>query len=380
MSIRTTLAALAGAATLLVLGACHGADVTASPEAPRYSTDGFGVTRGGEVVREYTLRNARGTTARLIDFGATLRELWVRDRDGKRGDVVLGFDALEPYETVSPYFGCTTGRVANRIAFGKFALDGREYQLATNNGEHHLHGGEVGLGRVVWKGAPFADDRKVGVRFTYESPDGEDGYPGNLSLAVTYTLTHQDVLRIEYSATTDQATPVNLTHHSYFNLGTPAHGDILGHLLELHASRYTASDASMIPTGSIDIVHGTPLDFTVPKPIGQDIAAVPGGYDLNYVVQDAPSQALVAVARVEEPDSGRVMEIYSTEPGVQFYTGNFLDGSLTGKGGTVYQKHGGFCLETQHFPDAVNHREFPSVILRPGETYRHVIEHRFSAP
>jgi aldose 1-epimerase len=304
----------------------------------------------------------------------------VPDRDGKLNDVVLGFDDLESYLKGHPHFGATTGRVANRVAKGKFTLDGKEYTLAVNNGPNSLHGGLKGFDKVVWKAEPKEASDAVAVQLTYVSPDGEEGYPGNLTTIVTYALTNQNELRIDYKATTDKATPVNLTNHSYFNLAGPRSGDILSHELMLEADEYTPADDTLIPTGEIRSVKGTPLDFTKPATIGSRIAQVAdktGGYDHNFLLR-GKGKSLALAARAYEPKTGRVMEMYTTEPGVQLYTGNFLDGKLKGKGGVVYQKHQAFCLEAQHFPDSVNHPEFPSVILRPGQTYTQTTAYKFS--
>jgi aldose 1-epimerase len=339
----------------------------------------FGKTPDGTPVELYTLRNANGMTAKVMTYGAILTELDVPDKNGKLGDVVLGFDNLDGYLTRHPYFGATVGRVANRIAKGKFTLDGHEYKLAVNNGPNALHGGLKGFDKVVWKAEPFNAGDSVGVKFIYRSPDGEEGYPGNLATSVTYTLTDKNELRIDYKAATDKATPVNLSNHSYFNLAGPGSGDILGHELMLAADKYTPVDDTLIPTGEIKPVKGTPLDFTKPETIGARIDQLkgePGGYDHNFVLNSG-GKSLALAARVVEPKTGRVMEMYTTEPGVQFYTGNFLDGSIKGRGG-VYKKHQGFCLEAQHFPDSVNHDNFPSVILRPGKTYTQTTVYKFA--
>ena len=338
----------------------------------------FGLTAEGQEVQRITLVNRTGSRARLITYGATLTELHVPDAHGQHGDIVLGFDNLKQYETDSPYFGCTAGRVANRIGNGRFSLNGVVHQLATNAAPHHLHGGDRGLDKVVWKAEPYTATEGSGVVFRYRSPDGEEGYPGTLDLQVTYFLTDSDELRIEYRATTDQATPVNLTHHSYFNLAGPASGTILAHQLEIRAHRYTVADESLLPTGEIAPVAGTPFDFTEPREIGSRIDQVEGGYDLNYAIDRVGQTSLTLAAVLSDRSSGRRMEILTTEPGIQFYTGNFLDGSITGKEGVVYGQHAGVCLETQHYPDSPNRPEFPSIILKPGETYHHVIVHVFS--
>ena len=339
----------------------------------------YGKTPEGEEISVYTLTNRGGLRVKLIDFGALVTELHIPDRDGKFADVVLGFDKLEDYLANPAYFGCTTGRVANRIAGGKFTLDGKEYTLAVNDRPHHLHGGTKGLNKRVWKSRAIPSSSDSAVEFTYVSPDAEEGYPGELSIRVTYTLTNRDELRIDYEAVSDQATPVNLTNHSYFNLAGAGNGTILDHQLILVADRYTPVDSTGIPTGRIVPAAGSVMEFRSPVTVGARIGELrgdPGGYDHNYVLNnegDSPSLA----ARVRDPGSGRVLEIYTTEPGIQLYTGNYLDGSIRGKGGVSYPKHAALCLETQHFPDSVNQPGFPSTILRPGETYRSTTVHKF---
>ncbi len=340
----------------------------------------FGKTPDGTEVKIYTLSNTRGVTAKLTEFGAILTELWVPDRTGKPGNVVLGFDNLDRYVKGHPFFGAVAGRVANRIAKGKFTLDGKEYTLAVNNGPNHLHGGLKGFDKKVWKSRALpATGKEVAVEFTCVSADGEEGYPGTLTTTVVYTLTDDNELRIDYTATTDKATVVNLTNHSYFNLGES--GSILDHQLLLNADRYTAADATLIPTGELAPVKGTGLDFTQPHRIGDRIAdymSFAKGYDHNFVINGG-GKSLTLAARVQEPKSGRQMEVWTTEPGVQLYCGNHLDGSLTGVAGAVYKQHTGFCLETQHFPDSINHASFPSVVLRPGQTFKSTTAHRFTA-
>ncbi len=367
------LASLAVAAGLL------GGTVADARAPGRVTRMDFGKTADGTPVELYTLANGK-ITAKVMTYGAILVELDAPDRDGKPGDVVLGFESLDGYLAGHPFFGATVGRVANRVAGGKFSLDGKDYTLAVNNGPNSLHGGVKGFDKVVWKAEDVSGPTGPAVRFTYLSKDGEEGYPGNLSVAVTYTVTADDAVRIDYKATTDKATPVNLTNHSYFNLSGPASGTILDHVLTLAADRYTPGDGTMIPTGEIAPVKGTPLDFASPTPIGARFAqlkAEPVGYDHNFVLNEGLGLARPA-ARVADPKSGRVLEAYTTEPGVQFYTGNFLDGTVKGKG-AVYKQHTGFCLEAQHFPDSVNHANFPSMILKPGATYTQTTIYKFSA-
>lgn len=338
----------------------------------------FGKMPDGQVVKSFTLANDSGMKAVLITYGATLVSLEVPDRTGIPGDIVLGFNSLDEYREKSPYFGAICGRVANRVANGKFTLDGKEYTLAANDKTNHLHGGKVGFDKVVWNAAASKCEDYLGVTFTYLSKDGEEGYPGNLLSTVTYTLNNKNELAIEYGAVSDAPTPINLTHHSYFNLAGEGTGDILGHELFLNADRYTPVDETLIPTGQFSPVLGTPLDFTSPMKIGARIKKVTGGYDHNFVLNRFDDSSLSLAARVYEPESGRVMEIITTEPGIQFYSGNFLDGTFAGKAGKVYKKHYAFCLETQHYPDSINKPEWPDTVLRPGETYHHKIVHRFS--
>lgn len=352
-------------------------------EKPSVKKESFGKTADGVEIDQYILTNANGMTAKIITYGAILTELDVPDRDGKLGDVVLGFDNLKDYLERNPHFGATTGRVANRIAKGKFTLDGKEYKLAINNGPNSLHGGLKGFDKKVWKAEPTEAPNAVGVELSYVSKDGEEGYPGNLTVTVVYKVTSNNFLRIDYTATTDKATPVNLTNHSYFNLAGAKSGDILGHELMIAAEKYTPADETQIPTGEIKPVNDTPLDFTTPRRIGDRIdqlkSSPGGGYDHNFVLNSGGKEEPGFAARVSEPKTGRIMEMYTTEPGVQLYTGNYLDGKLTGRGGVVYKKHAGFCLEAQHFPDSVHHDNFPSIILKPGETYRQTTIYKFSA-
>jgi len=339
--------------------------------------DVFGTTSDGTQVERYTLRNAQGMVARLITYGATVTELHVPDRQGKLADVVLGFDNLRQYETKNPYFGCVVGRVAFRIAGGQFSLDGKTHQLSLNNGPHHMHGGFKSFSRVVWKAEPLAEQNAVRLR--YRSPHGDEGYPGNLDTTVVYTLTNQNELRIDYTAAADQPTPVNLTHHGYFNLAGAGSGDVMGHVLELAADRYTPMTDKALPTGQIAAVAGTPFDFTRPMRIGDRLDKIGGavpGYDLSYL-RTRQDDALAQVASLYEPGSGRLMQVHTTPPAIVLYTGNYLDGTLKGKGGAVYGRHAGVCLEAGHLPDSVHHETFPSIILRPPQVYRQTCVYRF---
>lgn len=337
----------------------------------------FGRLPDGTPVDSFLLTNDHGIRAGLMAYGATLVSLEVPDGEGNFADIVLGFDTLDGYLGNNPYFGCIVGRYANRIAKGKFVLDGVEYALAKNNGENHLHGGIKGFDKAVWSAEPVREEGAVGVKFEYFSKDGEEGYPGNLACAVTYRLTNADQLKISYEAETDKPTPVNLTNHSYFNLAGQGNGDILGHKILINADRFTPVDDGLIPTGELRDVKGTPWDFTTPTAIGDRIDQVKGGYDHNYVLAGSAG-TLALAARVFELGSRRMMTVSTTEPGVQFYTGNFLDGAVIGKGGKAYKKHYGFCLETQHFPDSPNKPDFPSSILIPGQKYTSLTVYEFS--
>jgi aldose 1-epimerase len=340
----------------------------------------FGKTPDGTPVEQYVLSNGK-MTVKVITYGAIVTAIDVPDRNGKISDVVLGFDNLEGYLGGHPYFGAATGRVANRIAKAKFTLDGKEYKLAANNGPNTLHGGLKAFDKVVWKAIDVSGPAGPAVKMSYLSPDGEEGFPGNLSVNITYTVTPSNELRIDYKATTDKATPVNVTNHSYFNLAGPAAGSILGHEMMLAADLYTPVDDNLIPTGETTTVKGTPLDFTRPVTLGSRIGELkgePGGYDHNYVLHSGGKELALA-ARVTEPVSGRVLEMFTTEPAVQLYTANFLDGTLKGKGGVIYKKQQAFCLEAQHYPDSVNQPKFPSTILRPGSTYTQTTIYKFSA-
>ncbi|MFP4542525.1 MAG: aldose epimerase family protein [Opitutales bacterium] len=360
-----------------------------SSSVPSFTTpQPFGQTHRGEATHLYCLTIADRLTVVVSDFGGILTQIWVPDRTGHFDDVVLGFHELEPYETVSPYFGALIGRVGNRIAKGRFDLNNTTYAVATNNapGGHpcHLHGGLEGFDKAVWKVGhyqPGGDEPLLVLH--HRSSDGDEGYPGNLQVTVTYRLTPEGALSIEYQAVTDATTLVNMTNHAYFNLAGESSGHVLDHELEIRAKAITAVDEGLIPTGELLEVAGTPFDFSTPKPIGQDIAQEDlqlrraGGYDHNFVLE-GDDGSLRQVAEAYEPGSGRVLETYTTEPGMQFYSGNFLDGSILGKQGRPYEKHAGFCLETQHFPDAPHHPEFPSIVLRPDENYRSQTIYRFT--
>lgn len=338
----------------------------------------FGNTPDGRAVELYSLTNAHGMRMRVMTYGATVVSLETPDRDGKPADVVLGFDTLAAYIEDSPYFGAACGRYANRIANATFTLDGERYELAANDGANSLHGGLRGLDKVVWQAEPTGDEDDSRLLLTVVSPDGDEGYPGALSVAMEYELTDANEFRITYRAETDKATPVNLTNHSYFNLAGAGTGDVLGHVLTVHADRYTPVDEGLIPTGELRSLDGSALDFRAATAIGARIGDVPGGYDHNYVLRGQEG-SLALAAEVREPGSGRTMAVLTTEPGVQLYTGNFLDGSHVGKGALPYKQHYGFCLETQHYPDSPNQPGFPSTILRPGAVYRQTTVYRFAA-
>ena len=340
----------------------------------------FGKTPDGTPVELYVLKNGQ-ITVKVMTYGAIITEIDTPDRNGKEGDVVLGFDSLEGYLGKHPYFGATVGRVANRIAKGKFTLNGQEYTLAVNDGPNTLHGGLKGFDKVIWKAEPISRPDGPSIKLTRRSPDGEEGYPGNLDVSVQFTVTEQNELKIEYTATTDKATPINLSNHSYFNLAGRTTEPVLGHELMLAADHYTPVDETLIPTGEIAPVAGTPLDFTKPTDIGariKELKGEPTGYDHNFVLNSGGKSLALAV-RVYEPKTGRVMELSTTEPGVQFYTGNFLDGTITGKDGIAYRKHHAFCLEAQHYPDSIHHANFPSAVLEPGKTYTQTTVYKFSA-
>ena len=348
----------------------------------------FGVTPSGDSVGLYTLTNENGMTMKVTNYGGIITSLQVPGRNG-REDVVLGFDSLngylsDAYAASNPYFGALIGRYGNRIDEAQFSLDGETYELDANNGPNHLHGGEPGFDERVWRAEPVEAADSVGLVLRYTSPDGEEGYPGRLDVAVTYTLTSDNALAIDYRATATEATPVNLTQHSYFNLDGEGNGTILDHELMIDAEAFTPVDSTLIPTGEFRSVDGTPFDFREATPIGARIdqenrqLGIGGGYDHNFVLSQQDRDSLHLAARVYEPDSGREMEVLTTEPGLQFYSGNFLDGSLVGKQGAAYPQHAGFALETQHFPDSPNQQTFPSTILRPDEPYTSRTVYRFS--
>lgn len=346
----------------------------------------FGTTAAGVAVEEYILTNGNGVEVRIITYGGTLTSVRVPDRDGQFANIALGFATVADYETRSPYFGCITGRYANRLAQARFTLDGEIYQLAVNDGVNALHGGIKGFDNQVWQAETRQGDGEVGLALRYVSPDGDEGYPGTLDTTVVYTLTDGNDLRMEYSATTDAPTVVNLTNHAYFNLCGEGTRDIYEHILWLNADRYTPVDATLIPTGELAPVAGTPFDFRLPKPIapGQRSSheqIVAGhGYDHNFVLNRAEltDTTMMIAARISDPASGRVLEVWTTEPGIQFYAGNFLDGTLVGSGGRLYRQSDAFALETQHFPDSPNQPHFPSTVLRPGEQYHTTTIYRFT--
>lgn len=343
----------------------------------------FGHTQDGTPVMAYTLRNKHGMEAKIITYGGIIQSLKVPDRNGKFADVVLGYDSFRDYETNNPYFGCLVGRYGNRIAKGQFTLNGKTYTLATNNLINSLHGGVKGFDKVVWQAKPGHSDSGETLQLTYLSHDGEEGFPGNLKVSALYTLTDDNAIRLDYNATTDQDTIVNLTQHSYFNLASG--GSILDHKIYLNADQYVPVDATLIPLGELLDVTGTPFDFRAATAIGARIGAddqqlkFGRGYDHNWVIKKPPGE-LGFLARVTEPTTGRVLEVWSTEPGLQFYAGNFLDGTITGKAGQVYQHRTGFCLEPQHYPDSPNRENFPSAVLRKGAIYRNTIIYKFPTP
>jgi aldose 1-epimerase len=366
-----------------------GASDSAAPamgDTPSIQKEPFGTTPDGSAVYRYTLTNTSGMEVKIITYGGIVQSIRVPDRHGRMGNVALGFTGLDDYVNRNPFFGCIAGRYANRIAHGRFTLDGHTYQLATNDGQNHLHGGTKGFDKFVWDAAEVPGNGHAGLKLSRTSPDGEENYPGALKVNVTYTLTNEHELRIDYHATTDAPTIINLTNHSYFNLGGEGSGSIYDHELRLNAGRYTPIDANLIPTGVLAPVAGTSLDFTTQQQIGARIRdgfeqLVAGrGYDHNFVL-DRPQPndtALIPAAHVYEPRSGRRLDVLTTEPGIQFYSGNFLEGTLVGSGGKLYRQGDGFALETQHFPDSPNQPNFPATVLQPGQVYQTTTIYKFS--
>ncbi len=365
----------------------NSAAVGTKSAAPDITKSSFGTLPDGSNVDLYTLTNGKGMEVKIITYGGIIQSIRVPDRDGDLANVALGFDNLTDYVERNPYFGCITGRYANRIALGRFTLDGVTYQLATNNPPNHLHGGDVGFDKRLWEATEIHKGKSVGLKLTYTSPDGEENYPGTLKVEVKYLLTRKNEIEMHYRATTDKATIVNLTNHTYFNLEGEGTSSTYDHKLTLNADHYTPVDPTLIPTGAIDPVEGTPMDFTEPHAIGERIRdgsfeqlVIGRGYDHNWVLNDSgkSKKKLFKAAKVVEPDTGRVLEVLTTEPGIQFYAGNFLDGTLVGTSHQMYRQGDGFALETQHYPDSPNHANFPSTVLRPGEVYKTSTTYKFS--
>jgi len=382
---KENMSKIAGYFLVLTIGIVFLSGVMMKVEAKPGVKKGFwGKTAGGQTVEIYTLKNSKGAQTRIITYGGTVVSMKMPDKNGKFSDVVLGFDSVTDYEKQQSYIGALIGRYGNRIAKGKFTLDGNEYVLVKNNGENHLHGGVKGFDKVVWTAKPSADKNGANLELTYLSRDGEEGYPGNLSVKVVYTLTENNELKIVYSATTDKNTVVNLTHHSYFNLAGAGEGDILNHQLTIYADKFTPNDDGSIPSGELKSVKDTPFDFLNATAIGARINQTDeqlkfgNGYDHNWVLNKS-DDSLTLAATVFEPVSGRILEVYTTEPGLQFYAGNYLDGAIRGKNGKNYPRRSGFCLEAQHFPDSPNKPDFPATELKKGETYSQTTIYKFSA-
>src|SRR5438445_2184720 len=375
-----TLIILTGALLMTTL-----AQTGATPQLGSTTKKSFGKTPDGQPVDLYVFTNKSGAEASITNYGGALVSLKMPDRNGKVADILLGYDNADGYAADKSYFGALVGRYGNRIGHAQFVLDGKTYTLGKNNGENTLHGGVKGFNKAVWTTKPVAAKGGQSLELSYLSQDGEEGFPGNLKVTVIYTLTDSNALKIEYSATTDKKTVVNLTNHSYFNLAGQGNGDILGHLLTIEADKFTPVDSGLIPTGELRDVAGTPFDFRKPIAIGARIGQddeqlkLGGGYDHNFVLRRSAGSGESIAARVVEPTSGRVLEVWTTEPGVQFYTGNFLDGKSAGKGGATYPKRSAFCLDTQHFPDSPNQPKFPSVALNSGERYHTITTYKFSA-
>lgn len=373
--IRTTILGLS-----VVLIAASGCS-TSGPSGGGITQAPFGTMPDGTPITLYTLRNAKGAEATICNYGGIVTSLKMPDRNGNYSDVVLGYDNLGDYLKSSPFFGALIGRYGNRIAKGHFVLDGTEYTLPTNNPPNSLHGGDKGFDKVVWQATPHSSSSAPSLELTYLSKDGEEGYPGNLSVKAVYTLTPANGLKVEFTATTDKDTVVNLTHHSYFNLA--GKGDILNHVVMINADKFTPVDSTLIPTGELQPVDGTPFDFRTPTAVGARIGQdneqlkFANGYDHNWCINNYNGAVRLA-ARVYEPTTGRVLEVYTDQPGMQFYSGNFLDGTLKGKGGWVYQFRDAFCMEPQHYPDSPNHPDFPSTELKPGQVYHSTIVYHFS--
>lgn len=369
--------------SLGISAACFSGCTTMNKPNGTITKADFGTAPGGKPVEIYTLKNDAGAEARIMTYGGIVQSLSMPDKHGQFGDVVLGYDNLQGYVDKTPYFGALIGRYGNRIGGAKFTLEGQTYTLATNNGANSLHGGVVGFDKVVWTARPMETTHGPALILTYVSKDGEEGFPGNLEVTAIYTLTDKNALKLEFTAKTDKPTVVNLTHHSYFNLSGQGNGDILGHIVYINSDKTTPVDAGLITTGEFADVTGTPFDFRKPTTIGarindpDKVLQYGPGYDHNWVINKLFGQFGLQ-ARVTEPASGRVMEVWSDEPGLQFYAGNFLDGTIKGKGGVAYQIHTGFCMEPQHYPDSPNKPNFPSVELKPGQTYHNTIVYKFS--